>query len=68
MTYVLLIWFSLGVAPIEHFDNSAPCFKRRSALVPLYAKTYVVRSIGCFPSTLVVEAAQTKPRQAAQTR
>jgi hypothetical protein len=56
MTYILLIWFSVGVAPVEHFNNSDACFKRLAELVPLYARTYVVKASGCFPKELIIQA------------
>ena len=64
MTYVLLIWFSVGVAPVERFDNSEACFKRLNALVPLYAKSFVIRSSGCYPRELILEAGANAPRSA----
>jgi hypothetical protein len=68
MSYVLLIWFSVGVAPIEHFDNSAACFKRLGELVPLYAKSFVIKSSGCYPDALIVEAVRSSSQTAAKTR
>jgi hypothetical protein len=58
MTYLLLIWFSIGFAPVEHFQTSDQCFKRLDSLVEAYRKTYVVRSSGCFPRELVIAAAK----------
>jgi hypothetical protein len=68
MSYVLLIWFSIGVAPVEHFSTSAECFKRLNELVPLYAKSYVIKASGCFPQGLIDQAARGSSEGAAKGR
>lgn len=58
MAYVLIIWLAMGATRIEHLPNEGACFTRLEELKRYYEKAYVIRSIGCFPRGLIVEASK----------
>lgn len=58
MPYILIIWLAMGATRVEHQPNEAACFTRLQELRNYFEKTYVIRSSGCFPRQLIIEASK----------
>lgn len=58
MEYILIIWLAMGATHVEHATTPDACFKRLEELQHYLEKSYVVRASGCFPRSLIAEAAK----------